>query len=268
MSATPLTPTIYPPSTTDPATTPTPQKTTRLNTRGTIIPGVQLVMATLQSLYPRRIFPADNGGNPALCPVGWVRGGTSPGGAALGNPNAPAGQGGNYFVGAPEIYVGNSAPQRIVWEPPGDGEEEWQPCQIVGPYIDQSTQPLPDLLIPQTSSTSQHYRQMGGFAAAQFAVRVIPMRVHVWGNDEDDTEELAHWVASAFQTCFNGSINDVPLIGPSGWPPDEKGSRGLHWVCVMRFAAPVHYPMWGERAMAAARLRVTGQAPNKLVEGE
>mgnify|MGYP000057603489 CR=1 FL=1 len=96
MSVTPL----YPPSTTDPALSPTPAKTTRLNTRGTILPGVQLVMATLQALYPRRIFPADSQGEPALCPIGWRRGGTSPGGAALGNPNTPGG--GNYFVGADE----------------------------------------------------------------------------------------------------------------------------------------------------------------------
>lgn len=52
-----MTANLYPPSTTNPADSATPQRTIALDTRGTILPGVNLVMANLQKLYPRRIFP-------------------------------------------------------------------------------------------------------------------------------------------------------------------------------------------------------------------
>lgn len=250
----------YPPSTTDPLTLATPQRTTRLNSRGTIIPGIEFVMATLQGLYPRRIFPASGSQDcmrtPTLCPTGWRRGGTSPGGASLGGT-----PGGNYFVGHPEKVIGESSPQRIIWDLPSVGEEEWLPNQQVGPYVDHAIQPLSDLLVPATPSTPEHYRQMGSFAAASFAIRVIPMQVYLWGNDYDDTEELVHWFASAFQTCFNGTINGMGLLGPGGWVDDEKGTRGLHYVLTARFAAPIHYPYFGERAMSSASLRISGAAP-------
>ncbi len=260
---------IYPPSTTDPATSPTPNRTTVLNTRGTIVLGVDYVMATLQAIFPRRIFPdtgtIDQQRTPIICPVGWRRGGTSPSGASLGGT-----PGGNYWIGVAEKYINEAAPQRIVWEPPGRDEEEWAPPQQMGPYKDPSTQQLPQLLTPQSPTTGDYYRQMGDMATAQFATRIIPMHVHIWGNDWSDTEEVLHWFASAVQICFNGntSVAGVPLIGPGGWADDEKGTRGLHYVLTVRFAAPVHYPYWAEREAMAASLRLSGAAPNTVVEGE
>lgn len=254
---------IYPPSTTDPAATATPQRTTVLNTRGTIVPGIQYCMSTLQQLYPRRIFPADGGideqRQPVIDPAGWRRGGTSPSGASLGGT-----PGGSYFIGTPEKFLNDAVPQRIIWEPPGIGEEDWIAPQQIGPYVDASTQQLPNLLIPANPATPPQYRQMGNFAAASFATRVIPMRVHLWGSDWSDTEELVHWFASAFQICFNGNINDQALLGPGGWVDDEKTTRGLHYVLTARFAAPIHYPYFGERPMTAAALRFDGAAPDSV----
>ena len=258
--------TLYPPSTTDPANSATPERTTVLNTRGSIVPGVQYVMSVLQTLYPRRIFPdagtADQQRQPIIDPLGWRRGGTSPSGASLGG--AP---GGNYFIGSAERYISEAAPQRIIWEPPGPGDEEWTLPQQIGPFVDPRTQQLPNLLTPQSPTTGQQYRQMGNFASGQFATRVIPMRVHIWGNDWSDAEELVHWFGSAFQVCFNGNlgVSNIPLLGPGGWVEDDKGSRGLHYILTARFAAPVHYPYFGEREALAVGLSVVGAAPYKVV---
>lgn len=251
----------YPPSTTDPAASATPERTVELNTRGTIINSIQQVMATLQEIFPRRHYPADSDRRPVLDPQGWVRGGTSPGGASLG------GSGGNYFIGVPELVIGNSAPQRIVWEPPDEGEEDWMANQQVGPFVDPSTAMLPQLLTPQSPATDAVRRQMGGFAAAQFATRVIPFKVHIWDNDWT-AEELVHWFASAFQMTFNGNINGTSLLGPGGWARDEKGSRGLHYVLTARLCAPVHYVYFGEREALSARLGfdvVPGPLPDRLL---
>ena len=261
-----MTANLYPPSTTNPADSATPERTIALDTRGTILPGVNLVMANLQKLYPRRIFP-DTGPVTQqrlqqLCPVGWRRGGTSPSGASLGGT-----PGGNYFVGNPEKFLNDAAPQRIVWELPGPGEEDWAIPQMMGPFVDPSVRPLPQLLTPQDPQTGAQYRQMGQFASAPFATRVIPMKIHCWGNDLDDAEELAHWVGAAVQVSFNGNLGiaGVPLLGPSGWVEDEKGTRGIHWVVTARFAAPVHYPYFGEREALAVGLSVVGAAPYKVV---
>lgn len=237
----------YPPSTTDPSQSATPERTVELNTRGTVINGIQQVMATLQEIFPRRYYPADGDRRPVIDPKGWQRGGTSPGGASLG------GDGGNYFVGYPEMVIGNSMPQRIIWEPPGEGEEEWLPNQQVGPFVDPSTSAAPQLLTPQSPATDRVYRQMGISAAAQFATRVIPFKVHIWDNDWT-SDELIHWFASAFQMTFNGNLNGTALWGPGGYVQDEKGSRGLHYVLTVRFVAPVHYIYFGERPMQSATL--------------
>lgn len=253
--------TFYPPTTRDPATTATPERTTRLNTRGTILPSIEYCMYTLQQLYPRRIFPAGDAAatarEPQLDPVGWRRGGTSPSGASLGGT-----PGGNYFVGSPDKYIRDAAPQRIIWEPPAPGEEEWGPPQQHGYFVDPSTQQLPQLRTPPSPENQQQYREMGDRASAPFATRIIPMRVHLWGSDYDDTEELIHWFASAVQVCFNGTLNNQWLHGPGGWT-DEKDSRGLHYELVVRFAAPVMYPYWAEREATAASLRLSGAAPFK-----
>lgn len=257
---------LYPPSTTNPADSATPERTVALNTRGSIIPGIQYTMQVLQNLYPRRIFPnagtIDQQHQPVIDPNGWRRGGTSPSGASLGGT-----PGGSYFVGSPERFISEAAPQRIVWEPPGPGEEDWTIPQQIGPFVDPSTRQLPDLLIPQSPTTGAQYRQMGGFASGQFATRVIPMKVHIWGNDWSDTEELVHWFGSAFQTCFNGTLGvaNVPLLGPGGWVEDEKGSRGLHYVLIARLTAPIHFPYFGEREALSATLSVVGAAPYTVV---
>lgn len=269
MASTPQYPAApYPPAPSAPATA-TPQRTAALDNRGTILPGIQYVMYVLQAIYPRRIFPntgtADAQHQPVLCPVGWRRGGTSASGASLGGT-----PGGNYFVGFPEKVVNDAAPQRIIWEPPGVDQEEWAPPQQMGPYKDVLTTPQPDLLLPQSPVTGDQYRQMDGFASAQLATRIIPMRVHLWSNDWSDAEELVHWFAAAVQVCFNGntSVAGMPLLGPGGWAEDEKGSRGLHYVLTVRFAAPIHFPYWAEREAIAAALRFSGAAPNTVVSGE
>ena len=257
----------YPPSTTNPLDTATPQRTTRLNTRGTSLNGIQQVMAQLQELYPRRIFPDDGNIDEARTPVpdplGWRRGGTSPSGASLGGS-----PGGSYFVGYPEQFIGSAAPQRIVWEPPGVGEEEYVPSITVGPYVDAATQPLPSLLTAQGPLSDEHYRQMGQYAAAPFLLRLIPWRVHIWGNDWDDEDELIHWFLSSAQVVLNGSIPNQYPVRPGGYVPDEKGTRGLHYVCSVVFAAPIHYPYFGERVMVGAALRRSGAAPFSVVAEE
>lgn len=258
---------VYPLSTRDPRTTETPQRTADLAVQGTILPGVEYVMAALQQVWPRLIFPAGDipvdARSPQFCPTGWRRGGTSPGGASLGGT-----PGGNYFVGVPELKLHDAAPQRIIWEPPGEGEEERIPPQTIGYYKDAATAMLPQLHSPQTSATEEHFRQLGAYASPQINLRVIPMKCHIWGLDWGDTETLLHWVESVFTSCFQGTLNGQWLCGPSGWIRDEKASHGLHAVTVCRLVAPIVYPYMGEREAVAASLRFSGAAPNTVVVEE
>lgn len=259
----PLTP-IYPPSTTNPADTATPTRTTALNTRGTILVGIQATMEALQQLYPRRIFPTnpvlDQSRLPEVDPLGWRRGGTSPAGASLGGT-----PGGSYFVGSAEKWLLDAAPQRIVWEPPQVGEELLMPLSMVGPYKDPRVQQLPNLLTPLNPATPEHFRYMGAMAAAQWALRIIPMRVHLWASDFDDCDELVHWFAAAVQTSFNGNINGMDVFTPGGYRDIDKDTRGIHYECTVRFAAPLHYPYFAEVEAKAAALRFSGAAPDTVV---
>jgi len=261
---------VYPPSTTDPAATATPERTTRLNTRGTIIPAIQYCMSVLQQLYPRRIFPdagnIDQQRTPVLDPLGWRRGGTSASGASLGGT-----PGGNYWVASNnEKIILDAAPQRIVWEYPGPGQEEWVGPQQLGPFKDPLIVPAPQLLTPQSPVTDEQYRQMAEMSTAQFATRVIPMTARLWGNDSDDSEELIHWFAASVQVCFNGNlaVAGYNLLGPGGWEDDWKGTRGLHYALTVRFAAPIHYPYYAEVVARSAYLRLSGAAPNTVLPNE
>jgi hypothetical protein len=259
-------PSPYPPANADPAVSSTPTRTTILNTRGSVIPGADYVMTVLQQLYPRRIFPdtgtADQQRMPVIDPAGWQRGGTSPAGASLGGT-----PGGNWFVGSAERYLNDAAPQRIIWEPPGPGEEDWAPPQQMGPYKDPAIVPLPQLFTPQSPVTEEQFRQMAEMATGQLATRIIPMKVHLWGSDWSDTEELVHWFGSACQVCFNGntSVAGFPLLGPGGWVEDPKGTRGIHYVLTVRLTAPVHYPYYAEVVARSAYLRLSGAAPNTVL---
>ncbi len=261
-------PSPYPPATSDPANTGTPQRTTILNTRGTIVPAIDFIMTVLQDLYPRRIYPntgtIDQQRMPVIAPEGWQRGGTSPSGASLGGT-----PGGNYFIGSAEKYINEAAPQRVIWELPGPSEEEWAPPQQMGPYKDPAIVPLPQLLTPQSPVTAEQFRQMGEMATGQFATRIIPMKAHLWCNDYPD-EEFVHWFGAACQVCFNGntSVAGYPLLGPGGWVEDPKGSRGIHYIVTVRFAAPIHYPYYAEVVARSAYLRLSGAAPNTVVDGE
>jgi hypothetical protein len=267
----PTTP-LYPPGTNDPALSATPQRTTVLNTRGTMIPCIDAIMAELQVLYPRRIFPAegtvDQARQPVIDPVGWRRGGTSPSGADLGAPSQAS-----YFIGWNEQFINAAAPQRIVWEPPEDGAEEILPGQQLGPFIDRLLNPRPDLLVPASPVTQDYYRQMGEMAAAPWGLRVIPMRAHLWANDWSDSEELIHWFAGAVQNCLNGTINGSWNWQPGGYARGadsndgavSKASRGVQYVCTVRLPMPLHYPYFREVEARQALLRFDGAAPYSVV---
>jgi len=248
----------YPPSTADLAASRTPERTARLNTRGAILPAVEFVMHTLQAIFPRRVWLPDNDRLPTLCPIGWRRGGTSPGGADVGGP-----KGGSYFVGSAEEAVGVGAPQRMIWVPQ---RADWAPATSVGSIPDVAPQEAPPLLVPGTPANRSIYRAHEGQAAAPFASRLISFAVHVWGNDLDDTEELVGWLGAAVQVCFQGTTNGEPLLGPEEWVPDPKGSRGIHCVLGVRFGAPVFFPPDGEAAAREVYLRLSGQAPHVVVE--
>lgn len=228
----------------------------RLRTRGTIVPGCDLIMAVLQVLHPRRMFPADNLREPVLDPKGWQRGGTSPGGAAPGGVEAGRG---NYFIGDPELAGEAPPPQRVIWQPPGEGGESYAPHATTGYVMDRATDPgLPTMTIPRNPEADLTYREMATHATAAIYSRIIPMQAHVWGHDWDDTEELVHWLASAAVTAFNGNAMNVPIVGGGGWVKDEKGTRGLHYVLTINLAAPIVYPVYDEVKMREAIFRVTG----------
>lgn len=242
----------YPPSTGSPDVGATPTRTRRLNSRGTVVPAVELAMATLQAIHPRRIFPADGRPDennvPTFCPVGWLRGGTSPGGADVGGPKH-----GNYFVGNDYRKVASASPQRIVWVPTRD---DWGPPAAYGAVADPSIADLPELKTPMTPATEEAYRTHSHLAAVPWASRTINLDAHVWGSDFDDTEELVHWLASAWQLCFQGTAGDTPIVGPGEWIEDEKGTRGLHYVLSCRVGAPVVFPPYLEIVATQAVLRI------------
>lgn len=219
-------------------------------------------MAALSVLHPRRIWPADTEREPELDPENWRLGGTSPGGAPLGTE---ADGGGNWWIGDPEVYVEQGTPHRIVWSLPGPGEEAYEAAARTGYFVDRMIDPgAPQSLRPQSPAEWQVAREMTTQATAPFASRLIPMVAHCWGNDLDDTEELAYYVAQSAQVCFNGNAIGRPIVGPGGWERDEKGTRGVHYALRVTLAAPIAYPTFDEVAMRSALFRIVPHGPHVL----
>ena len=81
----------------------------------------------------------------------------------------------------------------------------------------------------------------GGWAATLVRTRAIPMRVHLWGSDLDDTEELAHWVMTAVESTMT-LVNGQSPLRSGGFLRDEKGDRGLVYVLNCLFSAGVIMP--------------------------
>lgn len=121
----------------------------QISQRGVVVRGVDLIMACLQELFPRRVFPKmQDSDRYQVLGDPWRRGGTSPGGASFAGPvdlgptvtGATAGNG-NYFIGWPDDKTDAVEPQRIVWTPPDVGQERFGPAQMSGFMVDESTDP-------------------------------------------------------------------------------------------------------------------------------
>ena len=234
----------------------------RLLTRGTIVPGVVLIMKALQIIYPRRTFPAvdpasDRVREAAIDPDGWTLGGTSPGGASLGPVR------GNYFIGEPNVERDGPPPQRIVWMPPDEGEERFVAPQRIGNQIGAAPIFTPPLLrrpdLPADWQPDAPARPLGPHAARQVYTRVIPMRAHCWGSDLDDAEELADHLAAAAELVLSGT--QMPLSGQivqgGGFLRDMLGNRGVCYVLRLNFYAPIYSPMLSNAQLRDVGLIVT-----------
>lgn len=254
----------------------------QLATRGTIVRGVDLVMAELQSRFPRRQYLKLNGEGERVAVEGepWRRGGTSPSGANMAGPiedgAVPSAGAGNYFIGWPEMKTDVSMPHRAIWTPPGPGEERYTDPQQYGFVVDEvtatevilrpptlqdttgityqsrvgGTQPAPEPveLRGSFSGPIPPGRRMGGrYVAAAVATRIIPMRVTLWCADIDDAEELGGHLAGAAETVWQGAAIGVRIVESSGFLPDEKGTNGIHYRFTVNFAAPV---VWAPLAEA------------------
>lgn len=224
------------------------------------IQAIDRVMGTLQDIHPRIVWQAQAHGDPSqpafipcIDPVGWVRGrATSPGGAPLADPRAgDTISSGSYFIGAPEVFLQSPPPQRVVWEPPGEGEESAGPEDAAGPLIDGTPQPesggpvSPWPWVPgmgQLTPSHPAYTQMGGqVVPSVFMTWLMPWRAHVWGLDYGDTRQLVSCLQAAIYTVFAGTTgqNNVWQTPTGGWATDEKASMGLHYVLNVNFVIAI-----------------------------
>jgi hypothetical protein len=229
------------------------------------IAAIDRIMGTLQNFYPRLLFVAsDYAGpdapvtTPTIDPVGWVRGkSTSPGGAPLTDVAASDTLvSGSYFIGAPEVYLNSPPPQRVVWEPPAEGEESMIPADATGPAYDTLPQPVsggpvnpwpwePYIGAP-TPGNPTGYTQMGGAEIpVVFGNWLMPWRAHVWGSDFGDTRQLVLALQGAVQLVFGGctGLSNSWATPVGGWATDVKGSRGLHYVLTVNIVIPVVIPV-------------------------
>jgi hypothetical protein len=236
----------------------------RLLTRGTIVPGVTLVMRALQLIYPRRTYPAVDAASDLtreakLAPEGWVLGGTSPGGAPLGLVK------GNYFIGDPNVERDGPPPQRIVWVPPDNGEERYVAPQRLGNMIGGAPPGTPQLMRrpdePADWLPGAAARPLGPHVGRQVYTRVIPMRAHCWGSDMDDTEELADNLAAATELVLGGTQMplNAPIVTGGGFLRDTLGNRGLCYVLRVNFYAPIFSPMLDSAQMRDLSMIVTAK---------
>lgn len=151
------------------ADAPTPRQI-EIAQRGVIVRGVDLVMATLQELFPRRVFPkGEDGDRRPILGEPWRRGGTTPGGASFSGPvDHPEGfqnlTTGNYFIGTAEQYVDAGEPHRVVWTPPAPGQERFSPATAAGFIVTQAEPGKPGFLRPATQqeiAAHEYHSQMG-----------------------------------------------------------------------------------------------------------
>ena len=83
----------------------------------TMVGAIDYVMKLLQQRHPRRTQGPN--GELLVSKDGWQRGEDE--------------SSGNYFIGSPLHFQSCGIVPRIVWEPPGPGEEKWTPAQRVVP---------------------------------------------------------------------------------------------------------------------------------------
>lgn len=144
--------------------TPPSSRQIQISQRGAIVRGVDIVMQTLQDLFPRRVFPKIDGDRSQILGDAWRRGGTSPGGASFsGPPDSPEFANvstGNYFVGWANEKTDACEPQRIVWTPPDVGQERFLPPQSSGFMLDESADGSSATLRPATAQDMLQVQSM------------------------------------------------------------------------------------------------------------
>ena len=153
------------------STSPPTERQIQVAQRGIIVPGIDLIMETLQCMYPRLEFRKTPSGDwSPVYGTPWRRGGTTPGGSNMSGPiganGAAPGQvvndtTGNYFIGAAEDKVEAVAPQRINWFLPEVDEERYGPPSSVGWIVGQGGQIL------RPASMADLMQDSAGMAAPQ-----------------------------------------------------------------------------------------------------
>lgn len=222
------------------------------------------------------------GGNDMTLVHGAGAGETGPPGSAIaGEAGTRPRSSGTYAFGWQELEAEGPPPQRIVWTPPLPGQERFDREMAGGPVVDcwralgvdvvgvQARAPYQSQDVDPAEWRDGVARRMpvdpakgltGAAAriariappvrqlpypevASQLCTRVIPLTAHIWGSDTDDTEELAMWVMRVWQVRFGNLLPNTLGLVSGGMAPDEKGSRGLHFVLGVQLAVPVlSYP--------------------------
>jgi len=207
---------------------------------------IDRVMAMLTRIAPAKRFDRNSG---QIVRSSWQRGGTSPAGNEM-NATHNRPDLANYFVGAKYQKTDLAAPQRIVWMPPGPGQERLGPPDKLGWTADEVV----------AGALPRAYRAI--------ATRLSPWTVEMWARDHDDAIELGNWLMAAYhmvnagRTILGGQLNPVDSLG---WVPDESLQDGVKWQCVLWFAWPVVVPYLATREMEgdATRIDVVTEIPDR-----
>lgn len=221
---------------------------------GFLEPRIVEVMSFLNGVCPAYYFPADNDRKAMLYPNGgaWLRGGTSPSGDDQGD----VGQA-NWFIG--ERYVDGASlgmPQRVVWIPPQEGEERFVEPDSAGHHKvgDAFGRTYVGGLQGDESQLPKN------LAYRKVLSRVCPVKVDIWGNDWDDTDQLVHWLASCILATNAGAPEYLreKTIQSGGYVRMEKGQRGVRYRMAAIFVFPVIAPFLAGGVGSADAFRAIG----------
>ena len=214
--------------------------------RGMMLPHIMRIMAYMNQISPPLVYPHNGPRENPRLPVQagqWTLGSnTSPGGKLQAPITDPV-TNGHYYVGDrwPGIQI---APQAVLWVPP-----KFPTCRYVGnpdrvgdsrnlyeddPDLYRMAPEACDILTAIGADKLYSYRRTGAL--------VQPWTVMVYGNSWEDTEILAHWVAS---TAHDVERSHPERLGEGftalngGWTDDKPGDRGLAWQMTVCLTMPV-----------------------------